>query len=383
MCAGPGVGLCPYPVQLANHFKRQGHDVQAICGSDAEYETGLHDSLRDNQVPVHCIPFSEATGKAGFNPFDFSVRRAIHELRPDVVHSWGPRFAFQARSYWPTRQRPIHVAMIMSMAHDVGARWQERLAAALANRYLDRVLAACEIERERLTSIGVRPDKLQVMLAPMACPPNLEAAAAARAAGRDAVLREFELPTERKYVGCFAQFRPVKRQDLLIKSFASVLGSFPQWDLVLAGRGERFEACKELAGQLAPGRIRFLGNIPHEKSIRLMTVVDAVIHTSNIETFGYSLLEPLLLGKPAALTRVGVAKEIEKEKLALVFEPDNEAAMVAALRSLMSEDEGLAEMASRGPQWVQRAVDTPVVAHNLLDLYRRMLQQRAGAAKSA
>ena len=383
MCAGPGVGLCPYPVQLAVHFKQQGHDVQAICGSDQEYETGLHASLDANEVPVHDIPFCEATGKAGFNPFDFSVRRALDKLKPDIVHSWGPRFAYQGRSFRGSTHRPIHVAMIMSMAHDARSRWPERVAAALANRYLDRVLAACELEKERLLKLGVRSDKLDVMLAPMACPPNLELAAAARAEGRDAVLRSFDLPTDRKHLACFAQFRPVKRQDLLIRAFASLMQEYPGWDLVLAGKGECLEACKQLAAQVAPRRVRFLGNIPHEQAIRLMAVTEAVVHCSNIETFGYSLLEPLLLGVPAVLTRVGVGKEIERAGKAIVIDPDNESAMTQALRTLLRRDERVIQMAKGGPEWVLNHVDTPLVARNLLELYGRLLPERAERAQPA
>ena len=381
MCAAPGVGLCPYPVQLAAYFKERGYDIHAIRGTDREYETGLGAMLEASGVPVHVIPFTEVMEKAGFNPLDFSLRRALDELKPDIVHSWGPRFAFQGRSFLRRRHRPIHVAMIMSMAHDYrGSIWKERLAAALANRYLDRVLAACELERERLSSIGVRPDKLDVMLAPMACPPNLKLADESRAAGRDAVLREFGLRTDRLHVGCFAQFRPVKRQDMLIRAFGELAEEFGQWDLVLAGAGERFEACKEVAKAL-PGRVHFLGSIPHERSIRLMTVMDAVAHSSSIETYGFSLLEPLLLGVPTVMTRVGVAGEIEQAGKAIVVPPDDQSALREGLRKVLRRDDAILGMAAQGPKWVTETVDTPLVATKLLALYERLLQARsAGGA---
>jgi glycosyltransferase involved in cell wall biosynthesis len=376
MCSGPGVGLCPYPVELAICLHHLGQDVHAFCGSDKEIETGLRAKLDLNKLPVHVVPFAEAMGKKGFSPFDSSLRRALDELKPDIVQSWGPRFAYQGRAFWFQKHKPIHVAMIMSMAHDSSSKWHERIGALLANRYLDRVLALCELESQRLSSVGVRADKTQIMLAPMACPPNAEIAAAARAAGRNAVLSEFNLPIDRKYAGCFAQFRAVKRQDQLIQAFEQLANEFPQWDLVLAGAGERFEECKKLAAALG-GRVHFLGSIQHERAIRLMTAMTAQAHVSMIETFGYSMLEPLLLGVPTVMTRVGIGKEIESAGKGLVVEAGNLPELTAGLRTVMQQSPPILMMAAQGPEWVTQTFDTPLVAAKLLKLYQRMLAARA------
>jgi glycosyltransferase involved in cell wall biosynthesis len=362
-------------VELAVCFHRQGHEVHAICGSDKEYETGLRAKLDENRIPVHVVPFTEAMGARAFSPFDFSLRRTLDALAPDVVQSWGPRFAYQGRAFRLRRRghRPIQVAMIMSMAHDSGRSWPERIGAALANRYLDRVLALCELESKRLLSVGVRTDKTEVMLAPMACPPNLQLAAAARAQGRDAILRAFELPADRNYLGCFAQFRPVKRQDVLIQAFTAIAAEFPQWDLLLAGAGECMEQCRQLASALPRGRVHFLGSIPHERAIALMAVIDAVAHCSTVETFGYSMLEPLLLGVPTVMSRVGVAAEIERAGKAVVVDPASAPVLAEGLRAVLRRDERIRAMAEQAPQWVTQTFDTPLVAAKLLDLYQRML----------
>jgi glycosyltransferase involved in cell wall biosynthesis len=214
------------------------------------------------------------------------------------------------------------------------------------------------------------------MLAPMACPPNLQLAAAARAQGRDAILRAFELPADRNYLGCFAQFRPVKRQDLLIQAFTSIAAEFPRWELLLAGAGECVEQCRQLASAL-PGRIHFLGSIPHERAIALMAVMDAVAHCSTVETFGYSMLEPLLLGVPTVMSRVGVAAEIERAGKAVVVDPASAPALADGLRTVLRRDERIRAMAEQAPQWVTQTFDTPLVAAKLLDLYERMLANRS------
>jgi glycosyltransferase involved in cell wall biosynthesis len=253
----------------------------------------------------------------------------------------------------------------------------------LANRYLDRVLALCELEAQRLSSAGVRADKMEIMLAPMACPPSLELAAAARAEGRDRVLGEFDLPADRKYVGCFAQFRPVKRQDLLIRSFATLSTEFPDWDLVLAGAGPKLEECKQVAAELVPGRVRFLGSIAHERAVKLTAVMEAVAHCSTVETFGYSLLEPLLLGVPTVMTRVGVAKEIEKAGMAIVVDPGSELMLTEGLRTVFRGHLARLGKPAEASEWVRTNFDTPLVAQKLLELYERMLRARAMPAQSA
>ena len=53
MCATPGVGLCPYPVELAIHFKEQGHEIHAFCGSDRELRCVRQSRIPECSLPVH------------------------------------------------------------------------------------------------------------------------------------------------------------------------------------------------------------------------------------------------------------------------------------------------------------------------------------------
>jgi glycosyltransferase involved in cell wall biosynthesis len=101
-----------------------------------------------------------------------------------------------------------------------------------------------------------------------------------------------------------------------------------------------------------------------------------VAHSSTIETFGYSILEPLLLGKPLVTTRVGVAVEVEKAGKAVVVEPGSGAALTAGLREVMKGGERIGQMTEGGPAWVMENFDTPRVAARLVALYERLIGSR-------
>jgi len=373
MCSSPGGGgLSPNPVELALSFKRQGHDVHAFCGSKIEYETGLRARMEAAGIIVHEIPFAESTGLRGMSPFDSSLRKEMLAISPDVVHCWGPRFAYQSRPFGRRRQphRPVYVAMIMAMGHD-GAGWRGKVGAWMANNYLDRALGCCSIDLQRLRTLGIRSEKLDLMLAPISCAPALAIEKQALADGREAVLKEFNLPAHRKLLGYIAKFRAVKRQDLLIRAFTKLAPEFPDWDLVLPGEGEGLEECKASANAI-PGRVHFLGNIQHERALRLTAAVDAIAHTSDIETFGWSMLESLLLGKPVVFTRAGVAGEVQQAKTGLVTDIGNLDQLIASLRTLLTGGPEIDAMAAGGPTWVQENFDVDVVAKKLVAVYERL-----------
>lgn len=374
ICSSPGIGLVPYPVSLAIYFKRIGHEIHAITSSDREYERGLHQALKEASIPIHKVGFIDYSGFRAWSPFNHELQYVLKSIEPNVIHFWGPRFAYQGRSLPRQNIKPIRVAMIGSMGHTMKLQFPIRFAAYCANRFLDGVLALCKADAMRLLKSGINPQKLGIMHFPVACDKNISLANAAIEKGRDKVLNDFKLPLGKKLLGCFAHFHPHKGHALLIKAFEGLASKFPEWDLVLAGSGVTMEECKQLAKKI-PNRIHFLGKLPHDQAMFLMPALDAMVHPSRIETYGFSMIEPLLFGLPMVMTRTGIAHEIEKSGTASIVEPNDQQALSQALYYLFSRYPESLERASAGPLFVRRNFDVPVIGEKLIGYYSDLLSK--------
>ena len=64
--------------------------------------------------------------------------------------------------------------------------------------------------------------------------------------------------------------------------------------------------------------------------------MNAVVHCSNTETFGYSMIEPLLLGIPTVVTKVGIGYEIENNNAAVVIPKDDIHALVKGIENILA-----------------------------------------------
>jgi len=109
------------------------------------------------------------------------------------------------------------------------------------------------------------------------------------------------------------EFRAGKRQDMLIrvlKRYIEKSGNDNVF-LYLPGKGERMQACKELARDYGLGNnVFFPGFINRTEMFALYRKCHFAFVPSNSETFGHCIVEPLLLGTIVITRHVGVADDI-------------------------------------------------------------------------
>lgn len=234
----------------------------------------------------------------------------------------------------------------------------------LLNRYCDKVGALCHLEKQRLETAGVRPDKLLVIHNPVDWRSFAEINS-----DRDSVLNDFGLCPDYRYVGCLANFQPRKRQDLLLRAFSKISEEFSDVHIIFCGEGGELPKCRELSRRLGlDSRTHFLGRIVNSDALRLTASLDAFAVISNAETFGYSFVEPLLFSKPTLVTRVAIGWEMDQAGVAVVISPDNEHEVVEGLRRILNNDDDLNRMTAKGPAFVRELFDTEIIARKLISL---------------
>lgn len=146
-----------------------------------------------------------------------------------------------------------------------------------------------------------------------------------------------------------------KRVEWLVRAFASVAETYPDWDLEIYGLGPQLNFLEHLAQDLAPpGRIRFCGFADDAYSV--LAGADIFVSASWLEGFGNSIWEALACGVPVIAMDAGpsIGRLVRHEIDGLVVNHDSVAALAAALERLMKNEAERQSYAAHAPDVVNR-----------------------------
>ena len=361
----PVSGLLQYPIDLAMCFQSLGHEVIVLSWTTKGQNPDLYDRIKASSL-TYLVEKSLR--------YSFSLKALFYGLiaRPpddfelaDILLTFGPLTAWQIRKYG--KKNAVSLAMIAAMGHDRTSWWKPLLGAALLNRYTTHVGALCHLEIDRLKKLGVRPK--QIVLVHNWIDLDRLQYQTARLSSRSKVIEMLRLPEGKKLIACLASFQLRKRQDLLIKAFGQIAVHREDYDLVLAGGGDQRAACESLVQSLKlSNRVHFVGQLANDNAMSLLSVSDIVVHCSNAETFGYSMVEPLYLEKPTIVTNVGVAWEMQNADVAEIIAVDDLDELVVALAKVMKGEEVVARRVSRSRQFVIDNFEVTKIAKEILSL---------------
>lgn len=151
-----------------------------------------------------------------------------------------------------------------------------------------------------------------------------------------------------RFLLCVSTLHPHKNLDRLVRVYASFRRSFPDYTLVLAGmKGFHTGPVERLVETLGlTGSLRITGWIPREELYDLYRRAWAFVYPSTFEGFGMPVLEALAAGLPVACSSIAPLAEVAGG-CAVVFDPEDERGMLAAL-SEVTADAGVRARLSAG-----------------------------------
>lgn len=148
------------------------------------------------------------------------------------------------------------------------------------------------------------------------------------------------------------------------------------YPIVIVGAGPIEEALKAQAVQLGLRNIHFLGRLPHEDKVALLTLCYGVLFPSHLrsEAFGISLLEGAMYGKPMISSEIGTGTTFINiaDETGLVVPPSDPVAMRQAMRYLWEHPEQAADMGRRAEARYWKHFTGDQMVGEYVTLYREL-----------
>ena len=191
-----------------------------------------------------------------------------------------------------------------------------------------------------------------------------------RLRSREEVRRELGLTNDEFLVVHISNVRPLKRIDLLLRSFAATRSARPLRLLILAGQS--FRPYEPLLDQLGL-RDRVVVKERVREVEEFLNAADAGLYTSESESFGLSILETLFHGKPVVAFGIGGIPEVVVDGKTGFLHPFGDIAAVARSLALLADSPELAqEMGAHGRQHAESNFTADRIVPEYESVYRRI-----------
>jgi glycosyltransferase involved in cell wall biosynthesis len=320
-------GLERNVVNQVREADRLGQQVNVVC---LERPGTLAERVEELGGRIHCM--NKPPGlKLGLIA---RLRGELQCLRPDVVHTHQVVGLF----YAATAARLAGVPLVVHTEHGkhYAGRRNNAILGWLGGHHVSRFYCLSQDMADEAIAARVVPRrKIRVI-------DNGVDMTRFRDAGNPAALRAaLGIPTNAPVIGTAGRLTEIKRQDMLIRSFARLKQRFPEARLVLVGDGPLRDELGRLAQELGVAdAVHFAGYTTDPQYYHHMFDIFAL--TSRSEGVPQALIEAGVAGRPVIATRVGgIPEMIVDGESGLLIDPGDVDALTEGLCRLVS-DPGLA-----------------------------------------
>ena len=159
------------------------------------------------------------------------------------------------------------------------------------------------------------------------------------------------IPSEHVIVSA-GRLVPWKGFEMLIR----LLVDLPErWTLVIIGEGPERESLEARARELGVhGRVRFTGRLSREEVFGWYKVGTVFALNTSFESFSFQIVEALACGVPIVTTNIGSIPELVTDGVeGILKEPDDAAGFLAAIKSVLEDEERWSERVRKGKEKAQ------------------------------
>jgi glycosyltransferase involved in cell wall biosynthesis len=281
-----------------------------------------------------------------------SLRQAVREWRPDLVHAHGVKAALLALGSRLPGRPPVVVTF-----HNLWHGGPLTLPLRLVTQRAAAAVAVSEAVREGLAVHGIRPRELAVI------PNGLDLTAFS--AGPPP-------PPDRPFTAAFLGRLTEEKGVRVLLEAARTFPDAPEVRLVVAGDGP-LRMAVEAEARRGGSRLEYLG---HQQDVRAVYhAADAVLMPSLSEGHPLTALEAMACGLPLVASRTGGLAEIVVEgETGLLVPPGDVAALVDAVGTLASDRDRARALGASGRRRVEAEFGVDRMLERLISVYEGVLE---------
>lgn len=331
---GPHGGVGTFTQTLGRALVRRGHSV-TVVGFGQSMRTGIVQH-EDEGVTVIRIRSSRVP-RLGALSSSISLQRALRRVnavrRIDVLEGSELSLALLPRRLLPVKVIRMHGGHHF-FCHDLGQErkpvrsWLERRSFRNADYLCAVSRHVANVTSELLDlhqrNIEILPNPVDtVYFAPQ---PSVT-----------------EVPYRIIFVGTICEKKGVRQ---LIQAMPAILEREPRAHLQLVGRdwhdpstGENYtDEMRQIAAQLAPGRVSFLGTVNNNDLPILLATASVCVMPSHAEAMSLTWLEALSIGRPLVASRAGPGPEVVEDRVSgLLCDPHDPKSIASCVSTLLAE----------------------------------------------
>lgn len=344
---------------LADRF-----DIDLVCLRDSEWLHGegaaLPCTTRVFQIDSVRRPVSYAN--------IFRMVRYLRRRRPSVVHTFFP----VGNIVGVLAAKLAGVPNVISSRRDYGEWMQPHYLAAtrFANRFADSIITNSD-QVKRLTERleGVPGKKIDVVYN------GIDVRAFARKPPHLELKRSLGIAEHHKVVGLIANYRPMKKQDTLVRAAELIVRRRDDISFVLVGRdaapGEPRKAVQELAAQLGlQDRVRFAhadGNVAD-----FLSILDVGVNCSEGEGLSNAIMEYMLYGIPCVVSTGGGNPDLIEDKVSgRTFAVGDHATLAESILDVLGDAAARDRYTHKAAQRVREDMSMETMVEHFSSIYLR------------
>ncbi len=283
----------------------------------------------------------------------------------------GAPFVLEIRDLWPES-----ITAVGALRQGRAVRALERLERALYGR-ADHIVAVGDGYRDKLMARGVPPEKIDVVTN------GVDTDLFTPRAPDPAVRARYGLPPDAFVVVFAGTIGMASGLDVALRAARRVKDAGrDDVRFLLVGDGAVRAELEESARVQGLSNVVFTGLVPRHELPDVLAASDAcLVHFRKEELFATilpsKLFEDAAMERPILLGFEGHARRlVEEADCGLPFEPENDAALVAAIEKLAADAETARRMGENGRRYVLAHFDRQQLAHKYLEVLEQVRSRR-------
>jgi len=300
----------------------------------------------------------------------FSILRLINQIRPQIIHVHAPEF-FSSPAVLAARIKNIPIIATIHRAEVVEVGKKMHLLRKLVLRRFKKIIAVSEFTKALTIKAGANENKICVIY-------NSCNETSFSYRNKFEMRKKHEIPNDKKVILFVGQLIKRKNVSILIESLRILFTKFPNFLVLISGRGEEGKKLELLVNEYGlDTNVKFLGRLTNNELPDYYYSADVFVLPSLHEGHSVAILEAMISGLPIIASNIPANRVSVSEGVnGFLFETNNEKDLAEKLRSILTDNKLQEQMSKNSTNIYFKNFSTKAQIENHLKLYRTLIEAK-------